>query len=228
MTEFDGEAALDLAQDPLEAQPAPAQYTATTPELLRSAFFSLPPIDKAACEQPIRDMTAAWQDLQHLSDPQARIASRFGTEETCLQQLLARLPDPEAFTAGGLRKYQPVLAAYFALTNNSTRDAKTVLAMLKGGIKLQCVPANDKQHQSSIPQAAKKRAVVQQMLARATSPYTPEQLLAAPRPMQVHFPNHSSARRYADFVGTEIDSMLAKGVIKVRSPSSCPMLTNPA
>ena len=169
-------------------------------------------------------MKLAWEDLLSLSDPEARIAQRFGSEEQCLAALMASLPNPDSFLAGGLQRNHPVLEEYFSLTGNSSRDAKTVLAMLQGGIKLTCTPASSP-CQLLIPDFAKKRAVVQQMLARARSPYTSSQLLGADAPMQVHFPNHLSASRYAEFVSTEITSMLAKDVIKVsRSGTAATLL----
>ena len=166
-------------------------------------------------------MKLAWEDLLSLSDPEARIAQRFGSEEQCLAALMASLPNPDSFMAGGLQRNHPVLEEYFSLTGNSSRETRQCWPCSRAG---SCTPASSP-CQLLIPDFAKKRAVVQQMLARARSPYTSSQLLGADAPMQVHFPNHLSASRYAEFVSTEITSMLAKDVIKVsRSGTAATLL----
>ena len=98
-----------------------------------SEFFKLPAVDAAACQPYIESMKLAWEDLLILSDPEARIAQRFGSEEQCLAALMASLPNPDSFLAGGLQRNHLVLEEYFSLTGNSSRDPRQCWPCFRAG-----------------------------------------------------------------------------------------------
>lgn len=204
---------IDLATDPLTISNLPCQSPANPPPP-PATFFCLPPIDTASAQQHISAVQQAWDDLCNLPDAEARAISQWGGVDQLVSTTIQNLPDPEAFRAGGLHRQAPALAAYFTLTSNHSKDAKTVMKIATNGLKLNCIPATDPR-QAAIPNFSKKASIVHQMLQQASSPFTPQQLLSAPQPQQVHFPNHKSAVTYNQFVTSEIASMLAKDVVKV-------------
>lgn len=173
----------------------------------------LAPVDSSSLPGRLAAIKLAWEDLNHLDQAEQRAISRHLSVSNLTANTIASLPDPDTFIAGGLHRCYPALDAYFDLTGNHSKDAKTVRKIAKHGLKLSCVPALDPR-QNSIPNIDKKRDIVRQMLRHATSPFTPRQLLEAAAPQQVHFPNHRSAFTYSDFTTTEIASMLSKGVVK--------------
>jgi hypothetical protein len=204
---------LDLSSDPLIST-SHASYLPSLHPPSPATFFCLPPVNTAAAQQHIAAIRLAWEDLCNLRDAEVRATTRHGSIDQLIADTISSLPDPEAFRAGGLHRQAPALAAYFSLTTNTSKDAKTVLKIATNGLKLQCIPASDPR-QTSIPNFAKKTSIVQQMLQQATSPFSPQQLLNAAQPQQVQFPNHKSAFTYSQFVKTEITSMLQKDVVKV-------------
>lgn len=183
-------------------------------------FFSLPPtVGQGEIDQLVSDMTAAWRQLQQVVSDQW-VAAQAGQvvaddipDEQYMQDLLAKLPDPESFKAGRLHQRWPVLAAFMKLTGNTSANAKLVVKAMKEGLKLGWVEVQAPGQQHT-PQWKKKQQIVHQMLSRAVGEERVQQMLLGNRPQSVTFPNHASAIKYSEFVRADIAAACSKGVIK--------------
>lgn len=122
--------------------------------------------------------------------------------------IIARLPNPSEFKAGGLTAMLPVWKQFFH-DHKNRRTVRQVLKIVEDGLIMPMV-SPFAPSQLEMPSYKQKLSRLQSMLQK--SGCDPEEYLKE-SPLPVQFPNHKSAEVHAEFLESEIKKFVERGAV---------------
>lgn len=139
-------------------------------------------------------------------------------------ELLNNLPNPDHFQAGQWSVYGTVWDRLLGPYKRERRNVKEVLTAIKGGAKWPLVVPTS---QVDMPEFKHKLARLTNMLKRADTESTSDEILNSALPKAVRFPNHASVQKHPEFVSKAIaDALTTKAIMKL-PPGERPLVVNP-
>jgi hypothetical protein len=180
---------LDLDSDPLEAQMPTCAAWQPAPGFGKSLHCEL--LSEAEGADSMAALDSGWQWLRQLqSDPLAEFE---GTDEEYLTLAKRYCAPASGFTAGRCAQRAATWAQHIqrgAAGAMASPAARQTLGWMQRGVRLDFV-APDHPHQASIPQHARKLAIVTRALQTATGRADVSPWLAGDNPSSVVFPTNS-------------------------------------
>ncbi len=152
--------------------------------------------------------------IRKLTDPEYTAEVEYSESDSeWLNRMLTCAPDPKAFKAGSMHACVPVMKEYFSMLENRSKNAGKVVKWFKEGVKFNFVGWDHHSHVKA-PQRKQKEEAVRSMLGIAVGKGAVEEHLSGKEPHHVQSPNHKSVEKYKDFVRSELEACVDKGVIK--------------
>lgn len=189
-------------------------------------FRKIPLIAPELCKERIQLLETGLQAIQRLSDPAYTAEQEYQQlDAERLHRMECMAPDPKKFSGGSMNASAEVWQEFLSRTESHSRQASAVLGWMRNGLQLTFVGT---QHasQEKAPHRKRNMEVVRKMLTRAVGPARVDECLAGKAPAEVQFANHASVQKYEDFVTTELQAALAKGVVKEWTLEQSPVVVN--
>lgn len=144
------------------------------------------------------DLIAAGKVLPRVAaDPEAHINS-----------IIALMPNPDDFTAGGLTRYYYVWEHLLGPYRRARRNVKWILNVIKEGVRWDMVAPFS---QSGMPDFKTKAARVQKMIAKQLGAEAATRLMHSSEPAYLQFPNHQSAQEHPEFTKASLAEACTRG-----------------